>query len=126
MAEGMAKWVGKNWQVKTKEDFDEYTYYVAGLVGVMLSELWKWSADIETDRELAIAYGRGLQAVNILRNVDEDSERGVKFFQKDGLEQTCLSMLMGIYRRLMTISRVLIVAVFRCSANYHWHLRIRH
>jgi len=80
MAEGMAKWVGKNWQVKTKEDLDEYTYYVAGLVGVMLSELWKWSADIETDRELAIAYGRGLQAVNILRNVDEDSERGVKFF----------------------------------------------
>ena len=76
----MAKWVGKNWQVKTKEDLDEYTYYVAGLVGVMLSDLWKWSADIDTDRDLAIAYGRGLQAVNILRNKDEDSERGVQFF----------------------------------------------
>ena len=80
MAEGMAKWVEKNWQVKTKEDLDEYTYYVAGLVGVMLSDLWKWNADIDTDRELAIAYGRGLQAVNILRNKDEDSERGVQFF----------------------------------------------
>lgn len=80
MAEGMAKWVEKNWQVKTKEDLDEYTYYVAGLVGVMLSDLWKWSADIDTDRELAIAYGRGLQAVNILRNKDEDKERGVQFF----------------------------------------------
>lgn len=80
MAEGMAKWVEKNWQVKTKEDLDEYTYYVAGLVGVMLSDLWKWSADIDTDRELAVAYGRGLQAVNILRNKDEDSERGVQFF----------------------------------------------
>ncbi|MFB5086679.1 phytoene/squalene synthase family protein [Psychrobacillus sp. PGGUH221] len=80
MAEGMAKWVGKNWQVKTKEDLDEYTYYVAGLVGVMLSDLWKWNADIDTDRELAIAYGRGLQAVNILRNKEEDSERGVQFF----------------------------------------------
>lgn len=80
MAEGMAKWVCKNWQVKTKEDLDEYTYYVAGLVGVMLSDLWKWSADIDTDRDLAIAYGRGLQAVNILRNKDEDSERGVQFF----------------------------------------------
>ena len=80
MAEGMAKWVGKNWQVKTKEDLDEYTYYVAGLVGVMLSDLWKWNADIDTDRDLAIAYGRGLQAVNILRNKDEDSERGVQFF----------------------------------------------
>lgn len=80
MAEGMAKWVERNWQVKTKEDLDEYTYYVAGLVGVMLSDLWKWSADIDTDRELAIAYGRGLQAVNILRNKDEDKERGVQFF----------------------------------------------
>ena len=80
MAEGMAKWVGKNWQVKTKEDLDEYTYYVAGLVGVMLSDLWKWNADIDTDRDLAIAYGRGLQAVNILRNKDEDSQRGVQFF----------------------------------------------
>ncbi|WP_391206390.1 squalene/phytoene synthase family protein [Psychrobacillus sp. L4] len=80
MAEGMAKWVEKNWQVKTKEDLDEYTYYVAGLVGVMLSDLWKWNADIDTDRDLAIAYGRGLQAVNILRNKDEDSERGVQFF----------------------------------------------
>ncbi|MFJ7825790.1 squalene/phytoene synthase family protein [Psychrobacillus sp. NPDC096623] len=80
MAEGMAKWVGKNWQVKTREDLDEYTYYVAGLVGVMLSDLWKWSAGITTDRNLAIAYGRGLQAVNILRNKDEDSERGVQFF----------------------------------------------
>ncbi|MEK4523532.1 phytoene/squalene synthase family protein [Psychrobacillus sp. FSL W7-1457] len=80
MAEGMAKWVEKEWQVKTKEDLDEYTYYVAGLVGVMLSDLWKWNADIETDRDLAVAYGRGLQAVNILRNKDEDKERGVQFF----------------------------------------------
>ena len=80
MAEGMAKWVGKNWQVRTREDLDEYTYYVAGLVGVMLSDLWKENAGIETSRELAIGYGRGLQAVNILRNKEEDSERGVQFF----------------------------------------------
>ena len=80
MAEGMAMWVERNWQVKTKEDLDEYTYYVAGLVGVMLSDLWRENAGIETNRELAISYGRGLQAVNILRNKEEDSERGVQFF----------------------------------------------
>ena len=40
----------------------------------------KYFLDIDTDRELAIAYGRGLQAVNILRNKEEDSERGVQFF----------------------------------------------
>ncbi len=80
MAEGMAKWVQKDWVVNTKEDLDEYTYYVAGLVGVMLSDIWNWYDGTETDRELAIGYGRGLQAVNILRNKDEDAERGVRFF----------------------------------------------
>ena len=50
------------------------------LVGVMLSDLWKENAGIETNRELAIGYGRGLQAVNILRNKEEDNQRGVQFF----------------------------------------------
>lgn len=79
MATGMAKWARKNWICKTKEDLDDYTYYVAGLVGTMLSDIWRWGANIETDRELAIGYGRGLQAVNILRNQAEDAERGVSF-----------------------------------------------
>lgn len=80
MAFGMAKWSKANWQVHTREDLDDYTYYVAGLVGTMLSEIWAWGAGIQTDRELAIGYGRGLQAVNILRNQHEDmDERGVCF-----------------------------------------------
>ena len=88
MAGGMAKWALANWQVKTKEDLDDYTYYVAGLVGVMLSELWEWNAGVKTDRELAIGYGRGLQAVNILRNEQEDlTERGVSFVP-DGWTRT--------------------------------------
>ncbi|MBO2536502.1 MULTISPECIES: squalene/phytoene synthase family protein [Rummeliibacillus] len=79
MADGMAKWASKGWHIQTKEDLDEYTYYVAGLVGTMLSDIWLWGAGIKTDRELAIGYGRGLQAVNILRNQSEDKERGVQF-----------------------------------------------
>lgn len=80
MAYGMAKWAKNNWDIKTKEDLDEYTYYVAGLVGVMLSDLWEWDCGVKTDRDLAIGYGRGLQAVNILRNQQEDwQERKVSF-----------------------------------------------
>lgn len=79
MADGMAKWVGKDFEVQTKEDLDEYTYYVAGLVGVMLSDIWEWYDGTITGRDLAIGYGRGLQAVNMLRNQDEDAERGVRF-----------------------------------------------
>ncbi len=79
MADGMAKWVEKDFIVTTKEELDEYTYFVAGLVGVMLSDIWKWYDGTETDYDLAIGYGRGLQAVNMLRNQDEDAERGVRF-----------------------------------------------
>jgi farnesyl-diphosphate farnesyltransferase len=84
MADGMAKWVEKDWKIESETDLNDYTFYVAGLVGVMLSEIWKWSDDIETDREQSIAFGRGLQAVNILRNRDEDKERGGVDFFPDG------------------------------------------
>lgn len=80
MAKGMADWALKSWKVKDEKDLDDYTFYVAGLVGVMLSDIWKWYDGTETDKQLAIAYGRGLQSVNILRNHLEDSERGVSFF----------------------------------------------
>src|SRR5699024_7066356 len=80
MAGGMADWVEKEFAVKTKEDLDDYTYYVAGLVGVMLSHIWEWYDGTKTESKLAIGYGRGLQAVNMLRNQQEDQERGVKFF----------------------------------------------
>ena len=80
MAEGMATWAERDWTVKTEADLDEYTYYVAGLVGVMLSDIWYWKAGIVTDKQQAIGFGRGLQAVNILRNQQEDAERGVGYF----------------------------------------------
>ncbi len=79
MADGMAKWVEKDFVIETKEDLDDYTYYVAGLVGVMLSDIWEQYDGTKTDRDLAISYGRGLQAVNMLRNQEEDAERGVRF-----------------------------------------------
>src|SRR5699024_6645247 len=80
MTGGMADWVEKDWSIETKEDLDDYTYYVAGLVGVLLSEIWYWYDGTTTDEELAVGFGRGLQAVNILRNQEEDyQERGVRF-----------------------------------------------
>jgi farnesyl-diphosphate farnesyltransferase len=84
MAYGMAKWAEKNWDVQTKEDLDEYTYYVAGIVGILLSKLWDWSYGYDWDKDLALGFGRGLQAVNILRNQEEDlDERGVSFVPND-------------------------------------------
>lgn len=80
MSNGMAEWVSKSWNITSKADLDEYTFYVAGIVGEMLSSIWVWFSNIETNPTLAVAFGRGLQAVNIVRNREEDLKRGVNFY----------------------------------------------
>lgn len=80
MAKQMAEWVHTGWNIQTEDDLDRYTYSVAGMVGEMLSEIWLWHDGTKSDMRKAVAFGRGLQAVNIIRNRTEDLERGVDFF----------------------------------------------
>jgi len=80
MAERMSGWVASDFLVQTEADLDRYTFGVAGAVGLMLSDLWAWYNGTRTDRGLAVGFGRGLQAVNILRNRAEDVRRGADFF----------------------------------------------
>ncbi len=80
MSDRMAHWADSNWEIQTEYDFDRYTFSVAGSVGLLLSDLWAWHDGTKTDRTQAIGFGRGLQAVNILRNHQEDLTRGVTFY----------------------------------------------
>jgi farnesyl-diphosphate farnesyltransferase len=80
MAERMAYWVENHWQIQTEADLDGYTFSVAGAVGLLICDIWGWFDGTSIDRMCAIQFGRGLQAVNILRNRQEDSDRGVNFF----------------------------------------------
>jgi farnesyl-diphosphate farnesyltransferase len=80
MANRMALWVECDWRIEGEPDLDRYTFSVAGTVGLMLSDLWAWYDGTQTDRSYAIGFGRGLQAVNILRNRADDVARGVDFF----------------------------------------------
>jgi farnesyl-diphosphate farnesyltransferase len=80
MARRMAYWVERDWRIDTRRDLDRYTFSVAGAVGLLLSELWAWYDGTPSRRRDAVGYGRGLQAVNILRNRLEDLTRGVDFF----------------------------------------------
>lgn len=82
MADRMATWAERNWRCETERDLDAYTFAVAGAVGLILSDIWAWNDGTRTDRNLAVGFGRGLQSVNILRNRDEDAERGVSFYPK--------------------------------------------
>ncbi len=80
MADRMAYWVENHWNIQTEADLNGYTYGVAGAVGLLICDIWGWFDGSSIDRQCAIQFGRGLQAVNILRNHKEDSERGVHFF----------------------------------------------
>ncbi|WP_375511671.1 squalene/phytoene synthase family protein [uncultured Nostoc sp.] len=79
MADRMAHWALVGWKIDTEADLDCYTFSVAGAVGLLLSDLWAWYDGTSTNRSQAIGFGRGLQAVNILRNCGEDMIRGVDF-----------------------------------------------
>ncbi|MBV9390246.1 MAG: phytoene/squalene synthase family protein [Chroococcidiopsidaceae cyanobacterium CP_BM_ER_R8_30] len=80
MADRMAYWASRQWEIHTEAELDRYTFGVAGAVGLLLSDLWAWYDGTNTSRPQAIGFGRGLQAVNILRNRTEDLARGVDFF----------------------------------------------
>ena len=79
MADRMAYWAENNWEISTEVELDQYTFSVAGAVGLLLSDLWAWHDGTQTNRSHAIGFGRGLQAVNIARNYREDLKRGVNF-----------------------------------------------
>ena len=82
MADRMAYWADNNWTINTESDLDRYTFSVAGAVGLLLSDLWAWYDGTQTNRSHAIGFGRGLQAVNIVRNHSEDLKRGVSFLPR--------------------------------------------
>lgn len=80
MADRMAQWADSVWTIQTEADLDRYTFGVAGSVGLLLSDLWAWYNGTQSNRIYAVGFGRGLQAINILRNHAEDVKRGVEFF----------------------------------------------
>jgi farnesyl-diphosphate farnesyltransferase len=82
MADRMAYWVEHNWEILNEADLNSYTFSVAGAVGLLICDVWAWFDGSQIDREAAIQFGRGLQAVNILRNRKEDISRGVDFYPR--------------------------------------------
>jgi farnesyl-diphosphate farnesyltransferase len=69
-------------------DLDEYCYYVAGVVGEMLTELFcDYSPEIARRRPaltaLAVSFAQGLQMTNILKDFWEDRSRGACWLPQD-------------------------------------------
>lgn len=80
MADRMAYWVQRRWNIRTEADLDHYCFATAGTVGLLLSDLWCWHDGTASDRLDAVAAGRAFQGLNMLLDRDEDLARGVDFF----------------------------------------------
>jgi farnesyl-diphosphate farnesyltransferase len=102
MADRMAQWVDRNWYIHTRADLDGYTYSVAGAVGLLMCDIWAWFDGGQIDRMSAIQFGRGLQAVNILRNRNEDLKRNVDLFPTGwGMEE-----MLEYARSYLTLAKI--------------------
>jgi len=82
MCGGMAEFAkrqekaGNGWFcIESESDLDKYCYYVAGLVGNMLTKLFGH----KELRELSVSFGLALQLVNIIKDIYEDCLRKVCF-----------------------------------------------
>ena len=76
MARGMQEFTVR--EVVTKDDFDLYCHYVAGLVGIGLSKLFSGSGledpEVAANEEISNHMGLFLQKTNIIRDFLEDYE----------------------------------------------------
>ncbi|MBK1726174.1 phytoene/squalene synthase family protein [Halorhodospira neutriphila] len=90
MGEGMARYqrLKSPAGLADREHFEAYCYYVAGVVGEMLTELFAAEVEgLEARREemmdLGRRFGLGLQATNVLKDVWADRERGLCWLPRD-------------------------------------------
>jgi len=70
--------------IQNMEELEIYCYQVAGTVGCMLLPLL--NADIEKSREPAIALGKSIQLINILRDAKPDAELNRVYLPQDLLQ----------------------------------------
>jgi farnesyl-diphosphate farnesyltransferase len=90
MCEGMPRFQrgGRPRGLADVDELHEYCYYVAGVVGEMLTELFcAHSPRIDARRaeleRLCVSFGQGLQMTNILKDVWDDLERGFCWLPRD-------------------------------------------
>jgi farnesyl-diphosphate farnesyltransferase len=90
MGKGMADYQQRDLTrgLKDLPEMNEYCYYVAGVVGEMLTRLFcHYSPEIAAHREklmpLAVSFGQGLQMTNILKDLWDDHQRDVCWLPRD-------------------------------------------
>ena len=90
MADGMVHFQSENRSsgLLNIKELDRYCYYVAGVVGEMLTKVFcHYSSDIAINRDrllaLSVSFGQGLQMTNILKDIWEDNSRSTCWLPQD-------------------------------------------
>lgn len=73
-------------QPKDMAEFEEYCYYVAGSVGLMLLPIIS-RENSENSREVGLGLGEAMQITNILRDIGEDYRQGRIYIPVDLLDE---------------------------------------
>lgn len=128
---------------QTPAELDRYTYYVAGCVGRfwtgMVAAHFRFAKRWNRERQAAIGetFGKGLQLVNILRDLPQDLRRGrcylpaqslaIRGLQpKDLLEPSALQQLRPYLQELLTETRLKLMAGVEYAAGHPWYaLRLK-
>lgn len=113
MSNGMSHFHGKQAEegLKDLQEFEEYCYVVAGVVGELLTTIFSnhspaFAQRIRGHEDLAIAFGQALQMTNILKDSPEDRARGVSW-KPASMSQT---ELLGIaYQKLQDSLRYILL-----------------
>lgn len=100
-------------RIQGREELDRYCYYVAGVVGELLVELFAvHSRAIQVQRQnllpLAVSFGEGLQLTNILKDIWADAARGVCWLPVDpalsGLADCTDSQRIALVREYLALA----------------------
>jgi len=86
--------------LKDLEEMNDYCYYVAGVVGEMLTELFcHYSPEIAKHKDklmnLAVSFGQGLQMTNILKDVWEDYNRSACWLPRNFFDENLKNLATG-------------------------------
>lgn len=86
MSEGMSHFHNKQTEsgLKDLQEFEQYCYVVAGVVGELLTTIFSnhspdFAKRIQGHEQLALAFGQALQMTNILKDSPADRARGVSW-----------------------------------------------
>jgi farnesyl-diphosphate farnesyltransferase len=95
MAKGMVEFLDKS-SIDTTEEYDSYCHYVAGLVGIGLSQIFTLSGsefnDLTKHDSLSSSMGLFLQKTNIIRDIKEDYDEKRYWWPKDIVSKHFSSM----------------------------------